>query len=242
MALRSFTGRLGRPSGVFDELATRVAACFDRFWNARDGWCFDVLDGPDGDDATLRPNQLIAVSLPASPLPLERRRAVVDACAHHLLTSYGLRTLARSTPATSHTTRATVAPATLRITRAPCGAGSSGRLPWRASTCTATRRAHASISCRSPTISRTTALGRSRRYSTAASRSCREAASLRREASRNAARAAGVRRGAPAASLTRATPRSRAAPSRSRGSSVAGPCSADRDPRPRPSRRTVADG
>jgi glycogen debranching enzyme len=83
MALRSFAGRLGRPSGVFDELATRVAAGFDRFWNARDGWCFDVLDGPDGDDATLRPNQLFAVSLPASPLPLERRRAVVDACARH---------------------------------------------------------------------------------------------------------------------------------------------------------------
>jgi predicted glycogen debranching enzyme len=98
VAMTGFARRLGRPSGVFEELAARAAEGFDRFWNARDGWCFDVLDGPDGHDPTLRPNQLFAVSLPASPLTIERRRAVVDACARHLLTSYGLRTLAPFDP------------------------------------------------------------------------------------------------------------------------------------------------
>jgi glycogen debranching enzyme len=34
------------------------------------------------------------VSLPHSPLPMPRVRAVVDTCARHLLTSYGLRSLA----------------------------------------------------------------------------------------------------------------------------------------------------
>lgn len=53
-----------------------------------------MIDGPEGDDGTLRPNQIFAVSLPHSPLAPARRRAVVDACARHLLTSYGLRSLA----------------------------------------------------------------------------------------------------------------------------------------------------
>jgi predicted glycogen debranching enzyme len=55
----------------------------------RGGRCLDVVDGPDGDDATLRPNQLLAVSLPFAPLV---ERGVVEACAP-LLTSLGLRTL-----------------------------------------------------------------------------------------------------------------------------------------------------
>src|SRR5205814_1560055 len=57
-----------------------------------------VRDGPDGHDATLRPNQLLAVALPESPLARERQRRVVDVCARHLLTSYGLRTLAPDHP------------------------------------------------------------------------------------------------------------------------------------------------
>jgi glycogen debranching enzyme len=57
-----------------------------------------VLDGPDGHDDALRPNQLLAVALPESPLSRERQRRVVDVCARHLLTSYGLRTLAPEHP------------------------------------------------------------------------------------------------------------------------------------------------
>jgi predicted glycogen debranching enzyme len=96
-ALRSvahFARRLGKPAEDLERAATRVEASFERFWSARHGWCFDVIDGPEGDDAALRPNQIFAVSLPHSPLSPERRRAVVDACARHLLTSYGLRSLA----------------------------------------------------------------------------------------------------------------------------------------------------
>jgi len=58
-----------------------------------------VIDGPGGEDASLRPNQLLAVSLLNSPLPPERQKAVVDACARHLLTSHGLRSLASNHPA-----------------------------------------------------------------------------------------------------------------------------------------------
>ena len=98
VAMTDFARRLRRPASDLDADATRVAAGFERFWNARDGWCYDVLDGADGHDATLRPNQIFAVSLPATPLSPERRRAVVDACARHLVTSYGLRSLAPFDP------------------------------------------------------------------------------------------------------------------------------------------------
>ena len=65
----------------------------ERFWNAERGWCYDVLDGPDGDDASLRPNQLIAIGLFASAFDQRRARAIVDVCAARLWTSLGLRTL-----------------------------------------------------------------------------------------------------------------------------------------------------
>ena len=92
-AAAAFARRLGRPAGDFARDAERMRAGFVRFWNPARGYCHDVLDTPAGNDDTLRPNQILAVSLAESPLPLERRRAVVDACARHLLTSCGLRTL-----------------------------------------------------------------------------------------------------------------------------------------------------
>lgn len=78
----------------YDTLADRARAGFARFWNDRRGCCYDVLDGPAGHDDALRPNQLFAVSLPYTPLPPARQKAVVDVCAAHLLTSHGLRSLA----------------------------------------------------------------------------------------------------------------------------------------------------
>jgi predicted glycogen debranching enzyme len=84
---------LRRPHERWAALADRARAGFDRFWNAESGHCYDVIDGPDGPDASLRPNQLLAVSLPESPLGLERQRSVVDICSRRLLTSFGLRTL-----------------------------------------------------------------------------------------------------------------------------------------------------
>jgi len=98
-AMAGFARALERPSEPWDAAAERVRRSFGRFWSPAAGHCFDVIDGPDGDDATLRPNQLLAVSLPESPLAPAQQRAVVDACARHLLTSYGLRTLSPSHPA-----------------------------------------------------------------------------------------------------------------------------------------------
>ena len=93
-AMVDFARRLGTPGPRWESLARRARANFSRFWNAEAGYCYDVIDGPGGTDPTLRPNQIFAVSLPDSPLPLERQRRIVDVCARHLLTSYGLRSLA----------------------------------------------------------------------------------------------------------------------------------------------------
>ncbi len=76
----------------------RTRTGFERFWNGERGFLFDVLDGPGGADAALRPNQLFAISLPECALPRERQRAVVAACARELVTTYGLRTLGPAEP------------------------------------------------------------------------------------------------------------------------------------------------
>ncbi|MBZ0276798.1 MAG: amylo-alpha-1,6-glucosidase, partial [Anaerolineae bacterium] len=100
-ALRSmaeFANALGQDATRYIQLAKRVQASFGKFWNATAGYCYDVLDTPAGNDPTLRPNQLFAVSLPHSPLSTDQQRAVVDICARHLLTSHGLRSLAPDHP------------------------------------------------------------------------------------------------------------------------------------------------
>ncbi len=96
--LADFARRLGQPSEPYAALADRAREGFARFWSDELGHCYDVLDGPDGDDPALRPNQLFAVSLPHSPLDPRQQRAVVDACARHLLTSHGLRSLSPAHP------------------------------------------------------------------------------------------------------------------------------------------------
>jgi len=65
-----------------------------RFWYEAGSYLFDVVDGEDGgDDATLRPNQVLAVSLPRAVLRPDRWRPVVETVGRHLLTPVGLRTL-----------------------------------------------------------------------------------------------------------------------------------------------------
>lgn len=88
-----FARQIGKPYREYDAMAERVLARFERFWNEETGYCYDVLDTPEGNDASLRPNQIFTVSLPESPLNANQQKGVVDACSRSLLTSYGLRSL-----------------------------------------------------------------------------------------------------------------------------------------------------
>ncbi|MGO9947768.1 MAG: amylo-alpha-1,6-glucosidase, partial [Steroidobacteraceae bacterium] len=76
-------------------LLKRASANFGRFWNEGRGCLYDVIGAPGQptNDARVRPNQILAISLPYCVLPPVQMRAVVDTCAQELLTSYGLRTL-----------------------------------------------------------------------------------------------------------------------------------------------------
>jgi predicted glycogen debranching enzyme len=98
-AMAGFARAMGRDSARYEALAGRARTGFARFWNSEKRFCFDVIDSPgslDGKDPALRPNQILAVSLPETALTAEQQRAVVDVCARELLTSYGLRSLGRN--------------------------------------------------------------------------------------------------------------------------------------------------
>jgi predicted glycogen debranching enzyme len=94
--MAAFARTLRRPAAPWEALARQVMGSFGRFWCESAGYCYDVVDGPEGDDATLRPNQIFAVSLPAMAVSAEQARRIVDTCARHLLTAHGLRSLAPS--------------------------------------------------------------------------------------------------------------------------------------------------
>jgi glycogen debranching enzyme len=81
-------------SEFYASMADKVGAAFrDLFWNRDKGYLNDCVL-PDGSvDASLRPNQIFAVSLEFSPLSVQQQNLVVDAVQDQLLTPYGLRTL-----------------------------------------------------------------------------------------------------------------------------------------------------
>ena len=78
--------------------AKRVAESFRKaFWLSPFRGLADVVDGPRK-DASIRPNQIFAVSLPNSPLNRDEQAAVVETVRRELLTPVGLRTLAKTDP------------------------------------------------------------------------------------------------------------------------------------------------
>jgi len=82
----------------YAKMATVARWSFNRlFWNESTGCLYDVVNG-DPPDASIRPNQILAVSLHYGMVARGRAHAIVDVVARELLTPYGLRTLARSDP------------------------------------------------------------------------------------------------------------------------------------------------
>jgi predicted glycogen debranching enzyme len=98
-----FAEALGNSAAPYRELAAQARRGFQRFWNSSANCCFDVINGPDGNDASLRPNQLLAVALDETPLTAEQQRSVVEICARELLASFGLRSLSPRAPEYSGT-------------------------------------------------------------------------------------------------------------------------------------------
>jgi predicted glycogen debranching enzyme len=80
-------------------MAAKAAQSFpQRFWNADAGCLFDVVS-EHGNDASIRPNQIFAVSLCYSMLDAARQRQVVEAVHRELFAPLGLRSLSAHDPA-----------------------------------------------------------------------------------------------------------------------------------------------
>jgi 4-alpha-glucanotransferase len=97
-ALAALAPRIDRDPEPFQTLVEQAATGMAAFVRDDGHGLLDLLDGPNGTDLAIRPNQLFAVSLPASPFPAAVQGQIVDCCRRHLLTTYGLRTLAPSDP------------------------------------------------------------------------------------------------------------------------------------------------
>lgn len=91
-SMAEFAALLGQPD-PYTRMADHAQISFARFWNAPENCLFDVIDGPEGPDASLRPNQLFAISLHHSPLNVDQARAVLLRCEQELFTPHGLRSL-----------------------------------------------------------------------------------------------------------------------------------------------------
>jgi predicted glycogen debranching enzyme len=91
----------------YSGMAKKAKVAFvNRFWDRARGCLFDVVDD-SGADLSLRPNQILAVSLDYSMLDEAQGKAVVDVVQREFLTPRGLRTLSAVTPATKAPTKAT---------------------------------------------------------------------------------------------------------------------------------------
>jgi predicted glycogen debranching enzyme len=75
------------------ELREQIRAAFSAaFWLAKEEYLGDVV-GDNGLDPAVRPNQILAVSLPNSPLDADQAAGVFERVRRELLTPCGLRTL-----------------------------------------------------------------------------------------------------------------------------------------------------
>jgi len=80
-------------------MAEKVSENFEpAFWNEEQGCLYDYIgydpQGIEYKDSALRPNQILAVSLPHCMLDAGKEKSIVRKVQQHLLTSRGLRTLA----------------------------------------------------------------------------------------------------------------------------------------------------
>ena len=108
IVMSEFAQLLSKSNAEYLKMAENTRKGFQRFWNKDLNYCYDVLDTPDNNDDSLRPNQIFAVSLPVTRsirgerqsllLNVKQQKQIVDVVSRRLLTSYGLRSLSPEHP------------------------------------------------------------------------------------------------------------------------------------------------
>ena len=88
-----FATTLGKDPSIYQQAADRVRTSFGRFWNPHTGCLFDVLDGPDGDDHSIRPNQLLALGAASDLVDSKQGLSILQRSRAQLVVTMGLRSL-----------------------------------------------------------------------------------------------------------------------------------------------------
>jgi len=98
--MEGLAGKFNAPNEKqkYGAMANKTRASFNQaFWNEQAGCLYDVING-ETRDASIRPNQVIAISLTNTMVPKERAKSILGIIEHELLTPRGLRTLSPSDP------------------------------------------------------------------------------------------------------------------------------------------------
>ncbi len=90
--MEKLSERIGEDTREYRSLAENTKKSFEKFWNPEEKCLYDVIKD-DFKDGSVRPNQILAVSLPFSVLGKQKEELVVEKVMTDLLTPFGLRTL-----------------------------------------------------------------------------------------------------------------------------------------------------
>jgi predicted glycogen debranching enzyme len=98
LMIMSKLAKIFKDKDIYLDLAVKAKKAFDQvFWNERDGCLYDVVNG-SGSDASIRPNQILAVGLSYAVADGNKAKCIVEKVWKELYTPYGLRTLSTDNP------------------------------------------------------------------------------------------------------------------------------------------------
>lgn len=95
--LLELSGNSDEATHVFEKAALVKKSFNEQFWNTEGGYLYDVVNDTEKDDS-LRPNQLLAISLPFTLINGEKGRSILKIITAKLYTLVGLRTLSPDDP------------------------------------------------------------------------------------------------------------------------------------------------
>ncbi|RKD22394.1 glycogen debranching enzyme, putative [Caminicella sporogenes DSM 14501] len=93
--MEEISNRLGYDGSEYGKLAEKAKKSFvEKFWNDKGKYLYDVIQDKKPVDM-IRPNQILAVSLPFSILDREKEKLIVEKVHEELYTPFGLRSLSK---------------------------------------------------------------------------------------------------------------------------------------------------
>ena len=95
--LLELSGDSDEATRIFEKAALVRKNFNEQFWNSEKGYLYDVVNDNEKDDS-LRPNQLLAISLPFTLIDREKARSILKIITAKLYTVAGLRSLSPDDP------------------------------------------------------------------------------------------------------------------------------------------------